>query len=84
MNITRLALRRPVSCALIILSLIVFGVSAIFGFRMELTPDMEMPVLLVMTTYPGADPESVEELVTKEVEDAGSLMSGIESVISQS
>lgn len=44
MNITKLALRRPVSCALIVLSLIVFGISAIFGFRMELTPDMEMPV----------------------------------------
>lgn len=84
MNITKLALRRPVSCALIILSLIVFGISAIFGFRMELTPDMEMPVLLVMTMYPGADPESVEDLVTKVVEDAGSIMSGIESVMSQS
>ncbi len=84
MNITKLALRRPVSCALIVLSLIVFGISAIFGFRMELTPDMEMPVLLVMTVYPGSDPESVEDLVTKVVEDAGSIMSGIESVMSQS
>lgn len=45
---------------------------------------MDMPMLIVMTTYPGADPESVDELVTKVVEDSGSTLSGIDSVTSQS
>ena len=31
-------------------------------------PDMDMPVMIVMTIYPGADPESVEELVSSEIE----------------
>ena len=58
MNLTKLALKRPVSCFLVILALAVFGISSIFGFRMELTPDIEMPMLIVMATYPGADPRA--------------------------
>lgn len=84
MNLTKLALKRPVSVILIIVALAVFGISSIFGFKMQLIPDMEMPMLIVMTTYPGADPESVEELVTEVVEEAGESLSGIDSVTSQS
>lgn len=84
MNLTKLALKRPVSMALIVLALVVFGLFSIPGFRLELTPDMEMPMLLVYTIYPGADPESVEELVTKEVEAAGSEQSGVSTYTSQS
>lgn len=77
-------MRRPVSTALVVLALTVFGLTSVAGFRLELTPDMELPMLLVYTIYPGADPESVEELVTKEVEAAGSEQSGISSYTSQS
>lgn len=84
MGLTKLAMRRPVSTALVVLALVVFGLTSIAGFRLELTPDMEMPMLLVYTVYPGADPESVEELVTKEVETAGAEQSGVTSYTSQS
>lgn len=84
MNLTKLAIKRPVSAVLIILALIVFGLSSIPQFNLELQPDMEMPMLMVMTIYPGADPESVEELVTKEIESAGAILSGVESVQSAS
>lgn len=84
MSLTKLALKRPVSIAMIILALIVFGLSSVMSFRLELTPDMELPMLLVYTIYPGADPESVEELVTKEVEAAGSEQSGVTTYTSQS
>lgn len=84
MNLTRIALKRPVSAILIVLALAVFGLSSIPGFKMQLIPDMDMPMLIVMTAYPGADPESVDELVTSVVEDAGSTLNGIESVTSQS
>lgn len=84
MNLTKLALKRPVSTMLVVLALVVFGITSLFGFRLELQPDMEMPMLLVLTTYPGADPESVEELVTKEVESAGAEMSGVDTYTSMS
>ena len=84
MGLTKLALRRPVSTALVVLALVVFGLTSIASFTLELTPDMEMPMLLVYTLYPGADPESVEELVTKEVETAGAEQSGVTSYTSRS
>lgn len=84
MNLTKLALKRPVSCFLVILALAVFGLSSIFGFRLELTPDIEMPMLIVLSTYPGADPESVDELVASVIEDAGSSLSGVDSVTTMS
>ena len=84
MGLTKLAMRRPVSTALVVLALVVFGLTSIVSFKLELTPDMELPMLLVYTIYAGADPESVEELVTKEVEAAGSEQSGVTSYTSQS
>lgn len=82
-SLTKLALKRPVSALLIVLALFVFGISSVFGFKMELTPDLEMPMLFVMTIYQGGDPATTEELVTKIIEDSGKTLSGVDSVTSQ-
>ena len=84
MNLTKFALKRPVTCLLAILALFVFGVSSVFGFKLQLLPDIEMPMLIVMATYPGADAQSVDELVVSVIEDAGSTLSGVESTTSVS
>lgn len=84
MSLTKLAIKRPVSIIIMVIALIVFGSSAILGTPMELTPDMELPVLLVMTTYGGAGPEDVEEQVTKVVEDTVSTLSGMKNITSNS
>jgi HAE1 family hydrophobic/amphiphilic exporter-1 len=83
-SLTKLALKRPVSALLIVLALFVFGISSVFGFKMELTPDIEMPMLFVMTYFQGGDPETTQELVTKVIEDAGKTLEGVDSVDSQS
>lgn len=84
MNLTKLALKRPVSCMLAILALAVFGISSVFGFKLQLIPDMEMPMLIVMATYPGADAQSVDELVVSVIEDSGSSLSGVDSTMTMS
>ena len=55
MNLTKLVLRRPVSTALVVLGIIVFGLFSIPGFDMELVPDIDLPMYLIYTVYPGAD-----------------------------
>ena len=82
-SLTKLALKRPVSALLIVLALFVFGIGSVFGFQMELTPDMEMPMLFVSTIYQGGDPATTEELVTKIIEEAGKTLSGVDSVTTQ-
>ena len=84
MKLTKFSLKRPVTTLLVVLALAVFGISSLLGLRLELMPDMDMPMMLVMTVYPGADPESVEELVSSEIESKVSSLSGVDSVTTYS
>lgn len=84
MNLTKLVLRRPVSTALVILGIIVFGFFSIPNFDMELVPDIDLPMYLIYTVYPGADPASINTLVTEKIEDAAQTLSGVNTVISYS
>ncbi|HIT18577.1 MAG TPA: efflux RND transporter permease subunit, partial [Candidatus Fimivivens faecavium] len=84
MNITKTVLKRPVAVLICLIALIVFGASSILSTPIELTPDMDMPVMLVLTVYPGAGPEEVEELVTSDIESAIGSLSGVKTIQSQS
>ncbi|RGY96954.1 efflux RND transporter permease subunit [Clostridium sp. AM58-1XD] len=84
MGITRFVLKRPVTAVLSILCLIVFGYTAISSSTLELTPEMSMPMMVVIARYDGANPEDVCELVTKEIEDSVSTLSGLKSMSSTS
>ena len=84
MGITKFVLKRPVTAILSILCLIVFGFQAITGMSLELTPEMDMSMMIVFTRYSGASPEDVSELVTKPIEDSVSTLSGLDSVTSTS
>ncbi|MGM9525718.1 MAG: efflux RND transporter permease subunit [Peptococcaceae bacterium] len=80
MNLTRLALKRPVSAVLLIIMIVVFGISSFASLEQELTPEMESPMLLVMTIYSGANPEDVEDLITSKIEDRVSTLSDVKKV----
>ena len=84
MNLTKLVLKRPVSTALIVLGIIVFGIFSIPGFDMELIPDIDLPMYIIYTVYPGASPTSIDELVTSKIEDSAETLSGVDSVLSYS
>ena len=83
-RLTRLVLKRPVSTLLAVLALFVFGFSSLMGLRLEQMPDMEMPMKIVYTVYPGADSESVDDLVTSTIEDKVGSLSGVTSITSRS
>lgn len=83
-KITKLAVKRPVSVVMIILALFLFGISSLMGFNMELNPEMSLPMLSVIAVYPGADPESVEENVTKPIEDKLGTLAGVTEIESGS
>jgi len=84
MGLTRAVLRRPVTTLMVVLSLIVFGIMSVFSSKMELIPPMNMPMLVVVTTYPGASPDDVNELVTKPIEDETGTLTGVKGVTSMS
>ena len=84
MNLTKLALKRPVAIFVCILALFVFGAGSILSTPMELIPSMNLPMMIVYTAYPGAGPDEVESLVTRKVEGAVSTLSGLRNVQSTS
>jgi len=84
MKLQKIILKRPMSAMLVIAAVILFGISAVLGTRMEYFPDLEMPMQVVTAVYPGADADSVERLVTEKIEDCGESLEGINSITSSS
>ena len=84
MGMTKFVLRRPVTAVLCVLCLVVFGIRSLSGMTMELSPSMDMSMMIIRTTYSGAGPEDVNELVTKPIEDAVGTLSGLKSITSRS
>ncbi len=83
-SIPRFSIKRPVCIFICVLSLIVFGTSAVFQMPLESTPEIEMPVLMIMTSYYGASPEEIDKSVTDRVEAALSTISEVDSTTSMS
>lgn len=83
-QLTKFALKRPVTIILCLVTIVYFGFQSVMGARMELIPEMELPMLLVSTVYAGATPEDICELVTMEQEDAISTLSSVDTVMSYS
>lgn len=84
MGLTKGVLKRPVTTILVILCLIVFGVTSVFSSKLELIPEMETPMMVVFTIYPGANPEDIDELVTKPIEDEIGTLNSVKTVMSYS
>lgn len=84
LSIPKFSIRRPVCVFICVLSLIVFGTSAVFRMPLESTPEIQMPVLMIMTPYYGASPEEIDQSVTDRVETALSTISEVDSTTSMS
>jgi len=84
MSITGLAIKRPI---LFIVFFLILGGLSIISYRnlkYELLPNLATPTITVITAYPGASPEDVENSVTKKIEDAVSGVSKSKKVNSLS
>ncbi len=84
MSLTKTVLKRPVTTVLCVLCLVVFGLLSVFNSKLELTPEMEMPMMVVSTIYAGANPEDINDLITKPIEDEVSTLTGIDNITSMS
>ena len=82
--LTKFVLKRPVTTLMAILCLIYFGYSSVTNSKLELMSDMDMPMEMVITSYEGASPEDVNDLVTTVIEDKCSSLTGLKSITSNS
>ncbi len=77
-------LRRPVTTAMIFLTLLVFGWKSYQQLPVNLMPDISYPTLTVRTEFEGAAPEDVEKLLTRPLEETLSTVAGLVEISSTS
>lgn len=83
-NLTRYSVTHPVGIAMIVLFFVVLGLYSYWRIGVELYPNINTPYVVVSVRYNGADAESVEQQITKPVEDALSSVSGVKHITSRS
>lgn len=82
--ISKFSVKKPYTVIVGIVLIIILGVVSFSKMTVDLLPSMNLPYAIVMTTYPGASPEEVEETVTKPVEQTMATVSNIKNVMSMS
>jgi hydrophobic/amphiphilic exporter-1 (mainly G- bacteria), HAE1 family len=84
MNLTRLAVSRPVTTLMGSLLVVLLGAVSLSKLSVDLMPDLQFPTVTVGTIYRGAGPEEIETLITRPLEQVLSGVSGVERVSSTS
>jgi len=69
---------------LVIIFLLIFGISTIKNLPKELNPEVEVPIAVVITAYPGASPSDVEEQITDKIENQIGDLEGLKKITSNS
>ena len=78
MVLSDISIRRPVLATVINLVVLLLGLIAFQRLAVRLIPNVDVPVVTVSTTYPGASAQVIESQVTQPIEDALSGVEGIE------
>ena len=84
MSIAKSIVSRPTTVLIIFALLIGLGIFSLANLSVDLYPEIDFPVLVVFTTFPGAGPEEVERSVVRPLEAALSGISGLERISSTS
>lgn len=80
MNITRFSIKRPIGICMIYALICVLGFISYFRIGVELLPEVDSQYVSVIVSYPGASTESVEQQVTKPIEEELSSISHFKQV----
>jgi len=68
MKLSQFAVKKPVTVVMIFLGIVIFGLLALYELKLDILPEVEYPSLTVITVFPGASAEDVEQQVTKVLE----------------
>lgn len=82
--LSKFSVKKPYTIVVAVVLVIILGVVSFTHMTVDLLPNMNLPYVMVMTTYPGASPESVETTVTKPIEQSMATVSNIKNITSTS
>ncbi len=84
MSIYSSSVKRPITTILIFIGLMVIGLYSLVQLPVDLYPEIELPFVTVMTTYPGASASDIESNVTRPIEDVLNSVSNLKDITSTS
>jgi len=84
MSIYGSSVKRPVTTILIFVALMVIGLYSLSRLPVDLYPEIELPFVTVLTTYPGASASDIESNITRPLEDALNSVSNLKELTSTS
>lgn len=84
MKLVDTSIKKPVSVAVGVILLVMFGVISLFRIPVQLTPDVDKPQITVTTVWPGASPQEVENEIIREQEDELKSVEGLVEMTSES
>jgi len=84
MRLVQTSIKRPVSVVVGIVFVVLFGLMALFRIPVQLTPDVDRPMVSVTTTWAGASPEEIEQEVIQRQEEKLKSVEGLVKMTSES
>ena len=78
------SVKKPLTIFVTVLGIIVLGVVAYLKMTPDLLPNMDFPYVIIVTSDPGASPESIEQSITRPVEQSMATLDKIKTVTSTS
>ncbi|NLQ23562.1 efflux RND transporter permease subunit [Shewanella sp. S-1] len=84
MNLTRLAIQRPVTTSMFFFAILLFGLASSRLLPLEMFPGIDIPQIVVEVPYKGSTPAEVERDITKVLEESLATMGGIDELESES
>ena len=84
MQLVDSAIKRPVSVIVGVLFIALFGLISLFRIPVQLTPDVDRPIVNVATFWPGASPEEIEQEIVQRQEEQLKSLEGLVKMTSES
>jgi HAE1 family hydrophobic/amphiphilic exporter-1 len=84
LNLTKLAIKKPVTTLMLCLTMLMMGVAATQLLPLEKWPGIDIPEMMISAPYQASTPAEVERLITKPLEEALATMGGIQRLNSTS
>lgn len=81
---SKFSVRKPLTVFMAVIVAIVLGVVSYTRMTPDLMPSIDLPYVVVVTSYPGATPEKVETVISKPIEQSMGTLDGIKNITSDS
>ena len=81
---SKYSVKKPLTVIVVVIIIIALGIVSVTRMTPDLLPSIDLPYMVVMTTYPGATPEEVQEEVTKPLEQSLATLENLKTIQSVS